>query len=386
MAGESVLMVGPPTDAHGGIVAYVEGLVASLVDSSARMERAVFPTRSWREGLWETRGGGDEGGAVAEPKDVEGRWFSRGLGAAVRIVEGIVAIAKIGTRAITGDYDIIHVHTSSYIGFYEKLLLSVLVTKGGGKSILHIHGSQFPEWFNESPAQGLAELLMQQLDVIICVSGEAHSVIRTNNTVVVPNGVNVPESPRLAVERNGNIGVLSLSVLVERKRIDSIIRGFAELLTENDSGANKIELIVAGSGPLKPDLKKLSQSLGVDACVKFPGWVTGDGLEEIWRKSQIFVSASRKESFGLSQAEALGRGKIVVATNTGMANKVIESGRNGYLMSEATPEEVAEGLTWAVNRIGEFEKMSMENWRTVKEKYGWESVGRRVLSIYNEIS
>lgn len=385
MRGVSVLMVGPPADAHGGIVAYVEGLVESLVGTSARIERAVFPTRSWREGLWGNRGGGQLGGAVAEPRDVEGRWFSRGLAAAVRMVEGIVAIVRIGVRAITGDSDIIHVHTSSYFGFYEKLLLGFLAKTGGVKAVLHIHGSQFPEWFKESPGRRLAERLMRRLDLIICINKEAERVIGTNNTIVVPNGIHVPESPGFPVNRFGSIRVLSLSVLVERKRIENIIRGFAELVKEKEVGDNKLELVVAGSGPLRSDLEDLSQSLEIGDCVKFPGWVSGDDLERIWAESQIFVSASRKESFGLSQAEALGRGKIVVATETGMAKEVIESGSNGFLMSKGTPDEVARGLRWAVDRVGKFEKKAKENWRTVRGKYGWESVGRRILALYEKL-
>ena len=91
------------------------------------------------------------------------------------------------------------------------------------------------------------------------------------------------------------------------------------------------ELIIAGDGPDRDYLCRLSKYLGLESRVMFIGHV--NNIIEIYSRSNIFLMPSYAEGKPLALTEALVCGLPSVATDVGGNAELIDDGLNGFLAS-----------------------------------------------------
>src|SRR5688572_33260135 len=73
--------------------------------------------------------------------------------------------------------------------------------------------------------------------------------------------------------------------------------------------------VIAGEGPAREHLVKLARSLGVEAAVRFIGYLDrATELPDCYAAGDAFVFASRTETQGLVLLEAMAQGTPVVST------------------------------------------------------------------------
>lgn len=93
------------------------------------------------------------------------------------------------------------------------------------------------------------------------------------------------------------------------------------------------------AGEHRARLENLIAELNLEKCVRLAGW-TND-VASVLRTFDVFVSASRNESFGLAIAEAMVSGVAVVATMTAGAREIIEDNVTGKLVPVGDIEAMA---------------------------------------------
>ena len=76
-------------------------------------------------------------------------------------------------------------------------------------------------------------------------------------------------------------------------------------------------LVVAGEGPLLPELRQTAEALGLGERVRFLGAVSDADLVALYHACDVLAlpSVTRAEAFGMVQIEAMACGKPVVSTN-----------------------------------------------------------------------
>lgn len=118
------------------------------------------------------------------------------------------------------------------------------------------------------------------------------------------------------------------------KRIDLLLRAFALMHQQ----VPDLTLHLVGSGPAQTELFALSLKLGIGPSVRWYGRVAHDELlkEKYYQKGEIFLTASRYETFGYTTLEALAQGLPVVAIDH-RANKEI-IGPAGWVVDDAVDE------------------------------------------------
>ena len=105
--------------------------------------------------------------------------------------------------------------------------------------------------------------------------------------------------------------------LIELKNIAQIIQAFAGMRNALDS------LTIVGDGPLGPELKALTRSLGIDNSVVFVGHKNQEELARLYAVNQTLVLVSTNEVWGLVVNEALASGlHVVVSDKCGVAEFV----------------------------------------------------------------
>ena len=124
-----------------------------------------------------------------------------------------------------------------------------------------------------------------------------------------------------------------VSQLVERKRVDSIIRKFARLVGQEAYSGYRLDII--GDGDQADELKRLAISLGIEDKVVFHGFMSHEQLAEPLRRSLALLVDTSSDLNMVTIAEAITSGTPVVtnmkpSTASFIASKGLGVARDGW--------------------------------------------------------
>lgn len=121
--------------------------------------------------------------------------------------------------------------------------------------------------------------------------------------------------------------ILSVARLERRKDFPTLLRAFREVRRSRD-----VELRIVGSGPVREQLERLAEELGLGEDVRFLGHVSLRALREEYAGASLFALASRQEGLGIVFLEAMASGLPVVTTDSGGSADPVVSGETGFLV------------------------------------------------------
>jgi phosphatidyl-myo-inositol dimannoside synthase len=149
---------------------------------------------------------------------------------------------------------------------------------------------------------------------------------------------------------------------------ESLIRAFSIISNENPGA----QLVLVGQGDDMQRLKGIVASYpsAVQARIFFPGYVSDDMLDAIYRKCYIFAMPSIGEGFGLVYLEAMMRAKACLGGRVDATPYVIRDGVTGLLVNDPkSPEEVAKTLKWFLSHPEETHQMGLAGSELVRSYY-----------------
>jgi type III pantothenate kinase len=144
-------------------------------------------------------------------------------------------------------------------------------------------------------------------------------------------------------------------------------------------------LTIAGDGPEGPRLRELARFLGIEACVAFPGLVTGEGKTALFSSACIFVSSSRREPFSSANLEAMAAGRPIVATRVGGNLEMVEDEVSGLLVEPEDPD----GLAKAIQRLLEDPLRADVMGQVARERaeaFSFDAMVDRYETLYRELA
>lgn len=153
----------------------------------------------------------------------------------------------------------------------------------------------------------------------------------------------------------------------------------ADLLADSFLAARardpRLHLVLAGGGP---EEEQLRARLGEHAT--FLGWLEGDELAQAYANADLFLFASRTDTFGQVLLEAQASGLAVVAVNEGGPTSIIEDGVNGRLCP-ADPEALAGTVNELAAQPLVRERLAIGGLAAVRERT-WDAALRRLANGY----
>lgn len=130
--------------------------------------------------------------------------------------------------------------------------------------------------------------------------------------------------------------VMQACRLIDKKGVASAIRAFAFFATNFPNA----EFVIAGKGPLQPELEALVRQLGLGRKVRFCGFLNQRDLRSLYQRSHLFIHPSEtppdenQEGVPNSILEAMATGLPVVATRHGGIPEAVSDNVNGFLSAE----------------------------------------------------
>jgi len=155
---------------------------------------------------------------------------------------------------------------------------------------------------------------------------------------VIYNGVDSRRLTPNAADRSREPLFVYLGRLKKYKRVDIVIRAFAEL---GDAAAR---LEIAGAGDYRASLERLVESLGLGSRVKFLGFVSEEEKLHLLRRAWASVLASPKEGWGISNLETAACGTPVIAANSPGVRESVVHEKTGFLVPPGDPREMARAM------------------------------------------
>ncbi|MCH2047938.1 MAG: glycosyltransferase [Trichodesmium sp. ALOHA_ZT_67] len=142
-----------------------------------------------------------------------------------------------------------------------------------------------------------------------------------------------------------------------------------------------VAIIIVGDGPMREEISnRLSQ---VTNHVYLLGRISPKHIPNILKNSNFHVTASEKETRGLTVLEAFAAGIPVVAPEAGGVTENIQNGRNGLLFTPGNQESFCDKLKLLIEDSNLRKEMGINGRETIA-KYSWDNAVANLVKIWQE--
>jgi len=203
---------------------------------------------------------------------------------------------------------------------------------------------------------------------------------------VIPNGVDLErfhpaqESPggRVAQAGAGPLRLLTVGRLSATKRLPLLIEALEGLGAEGCA----VSLTIVGGGALEGEIRRTVDRKKLQGVVTLRGRVDAAEMPEIYRRHDLFVSASAQEGMSNAMLEAMASGLPIVTTRCEGVDELIVD--NGLVVNDPRPATLAQAVKSLIEGRQRLETMSLAA-RRGAEKLTWDAVAEAYLHLYARV-
>ncbi|MBI1816128.1 MAG: glycosyltransferase family 4 protein [Deltaproteobacteria bacterium] len=205
--------------------------------------------------------------------------------------------------------------------------------------------------------------------------------IRRERIRIVPNGVDCARFHPPAREPDGPPTLLCLGRVEPYKRIDLILRAFAQVRAQIPD----VQLIIVGGGTGLAAVRGDVQQLGLNASVTCTGFVSEGEKISAMHTAHLVLNASEKEGWGLTVVEAGACGIPTVAGNVPGLRDAVVDGHTGILIPHGDVAALAR-VTVDVLRDHTRRRQLGRAARRWAERFSWDGVADATAQCIEEIA
>jgi colanic acid/amylovoran biosynthesis glycosyltransferase len=287
-------------------------------------------------------------------------------------------------------YDIIHCHFG--INAWKGSLLRE-IDASQGKLITTYYGFDI-SWYIQTFGENIYKRLFDTGDLFLAIS----EVMKRRLTelgcdekkiILHRLGIDCRKfffKPR-QLNADGQIRVVTIARLVEKKGVEYAIRAVAKLAHVNQN----IKYNIIGDGLLREDLQRLIQELDAGETVKLLGWKQQQELVEILDNSHILLAPSvtgkdgNQEGTPVAIMEAMAMGLPILSTQHSGIPELIENGVSGFLVPERDVDALAEKLNYLIKHPEVWCQMGQAGRLYVEEYHDINKLNDRLVEIYQQL-
>jgi glycosyltransferase involved in cell wall biosynthesis len=175
--------------------------------------------------------------------------------------------------------------------------------------------------------------------------------------------------------------ILFVGTIEPRKNLLTLLRAFEEVLR---STALRPQLVIAGKkGWLTDELFSHVKKSGLEAHLRFTGYLTDEDLRALYSSCRAFVYPSLYEGFGLPPLEAMACGAPVIASQIPAIIETVGT-TAARLISPADTQALARNIIELLENENERRTLSAMG-RERAAQFSWQRTARLTLEVYREL-
>ena len=299
--------------------------------------------------------------------------------------------------------DIIHSHTEFSIGTFARL-----ISKQLNIPLVHTYHTMYEEYiyyitkgYFDSASKKLVEYLTlflcdKTIDELIVPTEKAKELFKDKYKVkrdvyVIPSGIDTTRFYKENIDKNEIINlkkdlglkktdfiVLYVGRIAKEKSIDFLINNFNSVLKQ----IPKAKMIIVGDGPDIKDLIDLAKKEGLANKIIFAGKAPWTDVPKYYSLCDVFVTASKTETQGLTVMEAMGASKPVVAIRDESFELMITDKKDGLFFDD---EKSYVDMIYEVYKNKKLRDEISFNARLTADKYSPYNYAKNVLKVYEKV-
>jgi glycosyltransferase involved in cell wall biosynthesis/O-antigen/teichoic acid export membrane protein len=242
----------------------------------------------------------------------------------------------------------------------------------------------------------LRDALLRRAHATVAISSEIEAALTRRlgdhaGVVRIPNGLELDDTvpcDRQALRQRLGLPDGLLAVYTGRLSRAKGLLMLLEVWTPIARAHPDAHLILVGSGDrsfdsCEQELREYVRRNDLESRVMFTGHV--ENVADYLRASDLFVSNSDSEGFGLSLVEAMAAELPCVSTSVGVAPEVIRHGHNGWLIPVRDPAALSAALDRAIAQRASLPSIGAAARRAVASSFHIDEVARRYLDLFREV-
>ena len=275
--------------------------------------------------------------------------------------------------------DIIHCHK---IGSIESLILKKI---SDAKSIPIVYTEHEAPTLGDEEFIGKRRAIFDRFDRIIFPSLASHQRIgwlfpsQSPKFVPITNGISEPKSaesqavPMTVFFSGRHSSEKGLWWLLQSWKI--VVRTLPEAV-----------LTIAGEGDQTQEMMEWVATQGMDASLRWAGWLDRELNRKIASSHQIVVVPSLwDEPFGLTALEASWSGRPVVVSRVGALPEIVADGVTGICVEPGDIEELARAIMALLGNHEQSERLGHAGYERARQQFSIKHCAERHVILYEEV-
>jgi glycosyltransferase involved in cell wall biosynthesis len=196
---------------------------------------------------------------------------------------------------------------------------------------------------------------------------------------IIPNGVDLERfGPAETAREPQVLRLLTVGRLSVTKRMEFLIDA-VEILHRDGCD---VHFTIVGGGQLQQKLKQIVSEKNLGNIIEFTGRIDTEDMPQVYRKNDIFISASCTEGMSNAMLEAMASSLPIITTRCEGTEELIAD--NGLVVENANAEEIAKAVKTLADDRQLYKQMSIAA-RSHAEKFTWGRVAEKYLTLYERL-
>ena len=170
--------------------------------------------------------------------------------------------------------------------------------------------------------------------------------------------------------------IIALGRLHENKSFDVLLKAMALIPSAY--------LWIAGEGPLRKELEKKAEELGVKPRTRFLGW--REDAASLIASGDIFICPSRLEPLGNVVLEAWAQATPVIAANSSGPAALIKDNETGILFPVDDVLALAAAIKDLLKDVGKRSRIARRGHQSFKKKYTEKNIVAKYLEFFQSVA
>ena len=296
--------------------------------------------------------------------------------------------------------DVIHSQTEFSIGTFARIF-----AKQYNIPLVHTYHTMYEDYVHyitKGYFKRSSKKLVEYLTKFYCDTTATELIVPTNKTYrlfkekyhyekninIIPTGIEVERFYKEKVDQKEvdnlkktlglskkDFVILFVGRLAAEKNIEFLLNSQKELIKKH----NNIKLLIVGDGPDKEKYEELSKKLEIDNNTIFTGKAAWQDMPYYYNVADVFATASKSETQGLTLIEAMAADVSVVCMRDEAFLSMVTEDLNSLIFE--TEEEYQEKILYLYENPKEHKKMNHQA-RIQAEQYSEAIYGTKVLDVY----